>query len=164
MPSSSRLRVEWPSGRARSRTCVGPTVPLMDEPFGALDAITKAALQDVLLNVAQQTDATIVFITHDLDEAIYLSDRVLVLSGSPGAVSLTAETEIPRPRDQLATRELLDSTRAGIFSDKHCGPMMADRTQTPLVGSCFLLSRSSSGSCRSRRVCSTLNIIPLRPT
>ena len=89
-----------------------PKVLLMDEPFGALDAITKAALQDVLLTVAQQTDATIVFVTHDLDEAIYLSDRVLVLAGSPGAITLTAETEIPRPRDQLATRELLDYMRA----------------------------------------------------
>ena len=84
----------------------------MDEPFGALDAITKAALQDVVLNVAQQTDATVVFITHDLDEAIYLSDRVLVLAGNPGAVAHTAETAIPRPRDQLTTRELPDYMRA----------------------------------------------------
>ena len=78
----------------------------MDEPFGALDAITKAVLQDVLLNVQRQTDATIVFITHDLDEAIYLSDRVLVMTGRPGAITLAVDTEIPRPRDQLATREL----------------------------------------------------------
>ena len=64
-----------------------PKVLLMDEPFGSLDAITKAALQDVFLDVAKQTDATVVFITHDLDEAIYLSDRVLVLAGNPGAIS-----------------------------------------------------------------------------
>jgi NitT/TauT family transport system ATP-binding protein len=83
-----------------------PKVLLMDEPFGALDAITKAALQDVLLNVLDQTGSTVVFITHDLDEAIYLSDRVLVISGSPGAITLEINTEIPRPRDQLATREL----------------------------------------------------------
>ena len=83
-----------------------PKVLLMDEPFGALDAITKAALQDVLLNVQRQTDTTIVFITHDLDEAIYLSDRVLVMTGTPGAITLDVDTEIPRPRDQLATREL----------------------------------------------------------
>jgi NitT/TauT family transport system ATP-binding protein len=83
-----------------------PKVLLMDEPFGALDAITKAALQDVLLNVLDQTGSTVVFITHDLDEAIYLSDRVLVISGSPGAITLQIDTEIPRPRDQLATREL----------------------------------------------------------
>ena len=78
----------------------------MDEPFGALDAITKAALQDVLLNVQRQTDTTIVFITHDLDEAIYLGDRVLVMTSRTGVIELVVNTEIPRPRDQLATREL----------------------------------------------------------
>jgi len=83
-----------------------PKVLLMDEPFGALDAITKASLQDILLSVQQQTGATVVFITHDLDEAIYLSDRVLVISGSPGTITIAVDTELPRPRDQLATREL----------------------------------------------------------
>jgi ABC-type nitrate/sulfonate/bicarbonate transport system ATPase subunit len=83
-----------------------PKVLLMDEPFGALDAITKASLQDVLLSVQQETQATVVFITHDLDEAIYLSDRVLVISGSPGTITVAVDTELPRPRDQLATREL----------------------------------------------------------
>jgi NitT/TauT family transport system ATP-binding protein len=78
----------------------------MDEPFGALDAITKASLQDVLLRVQQETGATVVFITHDLDEAIYLSDRVLVISGNPGTITVAVDTELPRPRDQLATREL----------------------------------------------------------
>ena len=82
-----------------------PKVLLMDEPFGALDAITKASLQDVLLSVQQETAATVVFITHDLDEAIYLSDRVLVISGGPGTITVAVDTELPRPRDQLATRE-----------------------------------------------------------
>jgi len=90
---------------ARALT-LDPKVLLMDEPFGALDAITKAALQDVLLSVQQETAATVVFITHDLDEAIYLSDRVLVISGSPGTITVAVDTELPRPRDQLATREL----------------------------------------------------------
>jgi NitT/TauT family transport system ATP-binding protein len=88
-----------------------PKVLLMDEPFGALDAITKAALQDVLLTVAHQTDATVVFITHDVDEAIYLSDRVLVLAGKPGAIAISTENELPRPRDQLTTRERPDYMR-----------------------------------------------------
>jgi NitT/TauT family transport system ATP-binding protein len=83
-----------------------PKVLLMDEPFGALDAITKASLQDVLLDVQRETEATIVFITHDLDEAIYLSDRVLVMSGRPGTITVAVDTELPRRRDQLATREL----------------------------------------------------------
>jgi len=82
-----------------------PKVMLMDEPFGALDAITKASLQDVLLSVHAQTGGTVVFITHDLDEAIYLSDRVLVLGGRPGTITLAADTGLPRPRDQLSTRE-----------------------------------------------------------
>ncbi|TFV58982.1 ABC transporter ATP-binding protein [Mycobacterium sp. PS03-16] len=83
-----------------------PKVLLMDEPFGALDAITKAALQDLLLDIADRTGATVVFVTHDLDEAIYLSDRVMVLCGRPGRVGLTVTTGLPRPRGQLTTREL----------------------------------------------------------
>jgi NitT/TauT family transport system ATP-binding protein len=83
-----------------------PKALLMDEPFGALDAITKATLQDVLLDVQRQNGATVVFITHDLDEAIYLSDRVVVISGTPGVITLALDTELPRPRDQFVTREL----------------------------------------------------------
>ena len=76
-------------------------VLLMDEPFGALDAMTKASLQDVLLGVHRATGATIVFVTHDVDEAIYLSDRVLVLAGTPGTISATVPTGLPTRRDQL---------------------------------------------------------------
>ena len=83
-----------------------PSVLLMDEPFGALDAMTKASLQDQLLQVQAETGATIVFITHDIDEAVYLSDRVLVIQGSPGTTDVPIETEIDRPRDQITTREL----------------------------------------------------------
>ena len=83
-----------------------PAILLMDEPFGALDAITKASLQDLLLQVQQLTGATVVFVTHDLDEAIYLGDRVVVLAGRPGVVSHVVPTELPRPRDQLASRAL----------------------------------------------------------
>jgi NitT/TauT family transport system ATP-binding protein len=83
-----------------------PRVLLMDEPFGALDAMTKATLQDELLQVQAETGATIIFITHDLEEAIYLSDRVLVIAGSPGTVPIDVETALPRPREQITTREL----------------------------------------------------------
>jgi NitT/TauT family transport system ATP-binding protein len=88
-----------------------PSVLLMDEPFGALDAMTKATMQDELLRVQEQTGATILFITHDIDEAVYLSDRVFVISGSPGkdgtpgTLPLQVRTELPRPREQLSTRE-----------------------------------------------------------
>jgi NitT/TauT family transport system ATP-binding protein len=91
---------------------VRPRVLLMDEPFGALDAMTKAALQDEVLHVQHETGATLVFITHDLDEAIYLADRVLVLAGTPGRVALTTTAELPRPRHQITTRELPEYLRS----------------------------------------------------
>ena len=92
----------------------------MDEPFGALDAITKATLQDVLLRVCEQTGATVVFITHDLDEAIYLSDRVMVLGGDPAPITLCVETGLARPRDQLDTRESPATWRFDNCSDGLC--------------------------------------------
>ena len=82
-----------------------PSVLLMDEPFGALDALTKASMQDELLRVQERTGATILFITHDIDEAVYLSDRVFVIAGAPGSLTLQVETGLPRPRNQLSTRE-----------------------------------------------------------
>jgi NitT/TauT family transport system ATP-binding protein len=82
-----------------------PPVLLMDEPFGALDAMTKASLQDELLAVHARTAATIVFVTHDIDEAVYLGDRVLVIDGQPGAITHELPVSLPRPRDQLATKE-----------------------------------------------------------
>lgn len=82
-----------------------PKVLLMDEPFGALDAMTKASLQDQLLQVQEETGSTIVFITHDMDEAAYLSDRVVVIEDTPGTVGTPFSTDLSRPRDQLTTRE-----------------------------------------------------------
>jgi NitT/TauT family transport system ATP-binding protein len=83
-----------------------PSVLLMDEPFAALDAMTKASLQDELLRVRAQTGASIVFITHDIEEAVYLGDRVAVLSGTPGTIEKTFDVDLPQPRDQVTTREL----------------------------------------------------------
>jgi NitT/TauT family transport system ATP-binding protein len=82
-----------------------PSVLLMDEPFGALDAMTKAALQDELLRVQALTGTTIVFVTHDVDEAVYLSDRVVVLGGAPATVAHDIEVDLRRPRHQLSTKE-----------------------------------------------------------
>jgi NitT/TauT family transport system ATP-binding protein len=84
---------------------LSPRVLLMDEPFGALDAMTKAGLQDELLAVHGRGAPTIVFITHDVDEAVYLADRVLVLGGQPGTVEHVIDVPLPRPRHQLTTRE-----------------------------------------------------------
>jgi NitT/TauT family transport system ATP-binding protein len=80
----------------------------MDEPFGALDAITKGQLQDELQSVHKAVAATIVFVTHDIDEAVYLSDRVLVLSDNPARITEELVVTLPRPRDQIATKERHD--------------------------------------------------------
>ena len=82
-----------------------PRIMLMDEPFGALDAMTRQTLQDELMALAAERRTTTVFITHDLEEAIYLGDRVIVLSANPGRIAETIEVELPRPRNQLTTRE-----------------------------------------------------------
>jgi NitT/TauT family transport system ATP-binding protein len=82
-----------------------PSVLLMDEPFGALDAMTKASLQDQLQQVQKLTGTTIVFVTHDVEEAVYLSDRVIVLKGRPAKVGVELEVKLDRPRDQITTKE-----------------------------------------------------------
>jgi NitT/TauT family transport system ATP-binding protein len=83
-----------------------PAVLLMDEPFAALDAMTKATLQDELLQVRDQTGSSIVFVTHDIEEAVYLGDRVAVITGSPGRIERTVAVDLPKPRDQVVTRQL----------------------------------------------------------
>jgi len=75
-----------------------PKVLLMDEPFGALDAQTRAKMQAYLLQIWEKIDITIIFITHDLDEAVYLSDRILVLKSNPGEIQEIVEVPVPRPR------------------------------------------------------------------
>lgn len=82
-----------------------PSVLLMDEPFGALDAITRQVLQDEVLALAERTGMTVFFVTHDLEEAIYLGDRVVALDANPGRVAKTFPIDLPHPRDQLSTRE-----------------------------------------------------------
>jgi NitT/TauT family transport system ATP-binding protein len=82
-----------------------PSVLLMDEPFAALDAMTKASLQDELLRLRVETGASIVFITHDIEEAVYLGDRVAVLCGTPGKLEHVFDVGLPAPRHQVATRE-----------------------------------------------------------
>lgn len=86
-----------------------PKVLLMDEPFGALDAQTRAKMQAYLLKIREKIDITIIFITHDLDEAVYLSDRVLVLKANPGEVQEMVEIPVERPRSpaQFLTPEFL---------------------------------------------------------
>jgi NitT/TauT family transport system ATP-binding protein len=87
-------------GLARA-LAVDPEILLMDEPFSALDAQTREELQAELLALQAKTGKTIMFVTHDLDEAIYLSDRVLVLLAHPGRIHSLVDVEIPRPRPDV---------------------------------------------------------------
>jgi NitT/TauT family transport system ATP-binding protein len=86
-----------------------PRILLMDEPFGALDAQTRAKMQAYLLEIWKNIDVTILFITHDLDEAVYLADRILVLKAHPGEVQEVIEVPVPHPRtpEQFLSPEFL---------------------------------------------------------
>jgi NitT/TauT family transport system ATP-binding protein len=92
------------SGGMRQRVAIAralvnqPRILLMDEPFGALDAQTRAKMQSHLIDIWKNIDITVLFITHDLDEAIYLADRILVLKAHPGEVQELIEVPVPRPR------------------------------------------------------------------
>ena len=77
---------------------VNPTVLLMDEPFGALDAQTRMAMQQFLLDLWEADKLTVVFVTHDVDEALVLSDRVFVMTSSPGKIETVIEVSTERPR------------------------------------------------------------------
>jgi nitrate/nitrite transport system ATP-binding protein len=79
-----------------------PKVLLMDEPFGALDALTRAKLQDELMKICEVTKATVVMVTHDVDEAVLLSDRIVMMTNGPAAsIGEILEVKLPRPRDRL---------------------------------------------------------------
>ena len=92
------------SGGMRQRVAIAralvnqPRILLMDEPFGALDAQTRSKMQSHLIDIWRNVDVTVLFITHDLDEAIYLADRILVLKAHPGEVQEIIEVPVPRPR------------------------------------------------------------------
>jgi nitrate/nitrite transport system ATP-binding protein len=83
-----------------------PNVLLLDEPFGALDALTRAKLQDELLQIVAKTQSTVVMVTHDVDEAVLLSDRIVMMTNGPAAtIGEVLAVELPRPRDRIALAE-----------------------------------------------------------
>src|ERR671935_1270581 len=87
-----------------------PEVLLMDEPFASVDAQTRGDLEDLVLQVRDEYGITILFVTHDIDESVYLADRVVVLTHAPTEVKEIVPVELPRPRHQIATKELPDFT------------------------------------------------------
>ncbi len=107
---------------ARALT-MSPKILLMDEPFGALDALTRVEMQLFLLDVCQREKMTVIFVTHDIDEAILLADRITILSPHPGRVFDTVSVDIPHPRRIEDTEEpafvaLRHQLRSTIFSMK----------------------------------------------
>jgi NitT/TauT family transport system ATP-binding protein len=119
----AQFRNSYPSelsGGMRQRVAVAralaldPVLLLMDEPFGALDAQTRNMLQQELLEIWQKTKKTVIFITHSVDEAVYLSDRIIVLTPRPGRVCRIFPVHLPRSRDRTSPafaqvrREVLD--------------------------------------------------------
>jgi NitT/TauT family transport system ATP-binding protein len=87
-----------------------PSILLMDEPFASVDAQTRGDLEDLVLRVREEFAVTILFVTHDIDESVYLSDRVVVLTHAPTEVKEMIDVDLPFPRDQIATKELPEFT------------------------------------------------------
>jgi len=99
------------SGGMQQRVCIAralicePDVLLMDEPFSAVDAMTRAILQELILKIWETIPVTILFVTHDVDEAVFLSSRVLSLSRAPATIREDLPIDLPYPRDQIRTRD-----------------------------------------------------------
>jgi NitT/TauT family transport system ATP-binding protein len=112
-----------------------PEILLLDEPFASVDAQTRADLEDLLLDVWTRTGLTVLLVTHDIDEAVYLGDRIVVLTAGPARVKETIAVDLPRPRDQIATKELpaFAHLRAHVFASikaESGGSRSADRQPT----------------------------------
>jgi NitT/TauT family transport system ATP-binding protein len=83
-----------------------PEVLLMDEPFASVDAQTRADLEDLVLSIRHEYAVTVLFVTHDIDESVYMGDRVVILTGRPSRVQEVLDVDLPSPRDQVETKEL----------------------------------------------------------
>ena len=88
-----------------------PEVLLMDEPFASVDAQTRGDLEDLVLRVREQFGVTVLFVTHDIDESVYMADRIVVLTPSPTEVREVLSVDLPHPRDQVDTKELPEFAR-----------------------------------------------------
>jgi NitT/TauT family transport system ATP-binding protein len=116
--SQSVDRYPWQlSGGMQQRIAIAralayqPEILLMDEPFASVDAQTRADLEDLVLQVRRHYSITILLVTHDIDESIYIGDRVVILSGPPTRVKEECPIDLPEPRDQVKTKELPEFAR-----------------------------------------------------
>ena len=143
MVGLSRFEDSYPhelSGGMKQRVAIAralaaePRILIMDEPFGALDALTRAKMQSYLLQIWKKVDVTILFITHDLDEAVYLSDRILVLGVNPGGIREMIENPVPRPRtqEQFLTPEFL-SLKYRLDELIHCPSTEDEEDKLPVI-------------------------------
>lgn len=107
---------------------LGQDMVLLDEPFGALDALTRVHMQEWLLTLWDSMNSTIVLITHDMDEAILVSDRVYVLTSRPGTVKMILNVDLPRPRD-------FEAVTSAAFAVLKAKLVAALREETVRVGS-----------------------------
>jgi NitT/TauT family transport system ATP-binding protein len=111
--ASSMDQYPWQlSGGMQQRVAIArglayqPEVLLMDEPFASVDAQTRADLEDLVLSIRHEYDVTVLFVTHDIDESVYMGDRVVILTPRPSRVQEVLEIDLPRPRDQVDTKEM----------------------------------------------------------
>jgi NitT/TauT family transport system ATP-binding protein len=116
--ASSAAKYPWQlSGGMQQRVAIAralaydPVLLLMDEPFGSLDAQTREDLEDLVLRVRAERGITILLVTHDIDESVYVGDRVVVLTRGPGRVRAEIPVSLPGPRDQIATKETREFAR-----------------------------------------------------
>lgn len=110
---------------------VNPSLLLMDEPFGALDALTRVQMQEDLLNTWQQERRTVVFITHDVDEAVYLANRVVVMSTNPGRISDIVDVDLPYPRtEEMRLSDEFAHIRARVWRGVHHRPTTPDNPES----------------------------------
>ena len=124
----SDMAARWPhplSGGQRQRVAlaralaVRPSILLMDEPFSALDVATRENLQDELIRIRAETGRTILFVTHDIDEAVYMADKVVALGGKPGVVRSNRRIDVlrPRRRGSIALADIAQEVRIDITAD-----------------------------------------------
>jgi NitT/TauT family transport system ATP-binding protein len=142
MVGLSKFEKSYPhelSGGMKQRVAIAralanePRILLMDEPFGALDALTRCKMQNYLMQIWKKVEVTILFITHDLEEACYLADRIIVMGANPGRVLEVIENPIPRPRttEQLLAPEFLALKRR--LDELIHAPAEADEERLPMI-------------------------------